>query len=111
MRPLISGPNLPNYVISCANTWKQMKPNEKIMWETMASEDRIRYEKECKVFEAGVQADNVPVPVPVPGTKSAWYIYCEENREATKAKNPKMKGNQITLLLAEQWNFLKKSHE
>jgi proteasome lid subunit RPN8/RPN11 len=111
---VLANPGLVNhdYVKLIGVLWNETASEDRVEYEKLAAADKIRYETEMVVFEAEYPEEarqKTPPGSEKPTKETAYRLYCDEHREATKAENSEMDGKQIIRLLAEQWDALKKS--
>jgi hypothetical protein len=109
-----ANPDLSNteVVSMMAKMWKETKDEDRTEYNQEAAEDKERYEAEMKIFEAEHPDQARAKSSPGKPTKAtAYHKYCEENREEVKKENPDMDGKEITSLLAEQWEDVKKDDD
>lgn len=82
--------------------WRGLPNSKKSVYVKKAENDKARYTKEREEVEV-----NLPSIKKEPKRKTAYRIYCDENRELVKKQYPDLKPNKITSLLAEEWKKVK----
>jgi hypothetical protein len=96
-----------------SDMWKETSKEDRAEYEAEAAVDKKRYEREMVVFETKypneARASTKSATSPGKPTKAtAYYCFCNEFRDLYKAQNPEMKGTEVTKLLAEKWDIIKK---
>jgi hypothetical protein len=99
-----------------SNEWKELKDDEDRSDELqryldMASDDKVRYEKE---METHTPSEEVKPKIVKKTSKSAsdgFKKFCKTNRKELKDDNPDLKPPQITKLLKEAWGELDESEK
>jgi hypothetical protein len=96
-----------------AQQWKETDEEYLKEYYDMAAADKVRYESEMAIFEKEHpdQARNSTKSINSPGkpTKATAYgMFCDANRQLAKDVNPELEAKEITKILAENWDELKK---
>ncbi|XP_059191177.1 high mobility group protein B2a [Centropristis striata] len=92
----------------CSERWKTMSSKEKVKFEDMAKNDKVRYEREMKSYQP-------PKGAPVKGKKkkdpnapkrppSAFFVFCSDHRPRIKEENPGISIGDIAKKLGELWS-------
>jgi hypothetical protein len=93
--------------------WQETTEKDRAKYNKLAAADKVRYEAEMKVFEKNHPEESRGKSSPdsaKPTKKTAYFVFCEENRQMVKDENPEIDGKAVTRILAEKWAELKKDY-
>ena len=108
-----ANPNITNTeaMSMMSEMWKALDENDKAEYEKMAKDDKVRYDREMTEFEKNhpdqARKSKKSTASPKPTKASAYTMFCKQNRETFKSKNPEADGKEISKLLAEEWAKIK----
>ncbi|XP_077574607.1 high mobility group protein B2a [Stigmatopora nigra] len=91
----------------CSERWKTMSSKEKLKFEDLAKNDKVRYDREMKSYvpEKGAKMGkkkkdpNAPKRPP-----SAFFVFCSDHRPRIKEENPGITIGDIAKKLGELWS-------
>jgi len=89
-----------------SNRWKKLKPEERVIWDQKAKEDKERYNAEKAAYTGPWQvpwkrAKKDPTAPKRP--MSAFLFFSQDKRRMIKNKNPEMRNTEISRVLGEIW--------
>ncbi|XP_012708548.1 high mobility group protein B2 [Fundulus heteroclitus] len=98
--------NFSEFSKKCSERWKTMSAKEKVKFDEMAKNDKVRYDKEMKTYvpPKGMKKvkkkkdPNAPKRPP-----SAFFVFCSDHRPRIKAENPGISIGDIAKKLGELW--------
>ncbi|XP_028832101.1 high mobility group protein B2a [Denticeps clupeoides] len=103
--------NFSEFSKKCSERWKTMSSKEKVKFEEMAKNDKVRYDREMKSYiptssksskKAKKQKDpNAPKRPP-----SAFFLFCSDHRPKVKGENPGITIGEIAKKMGEMWSKL-----
>ncbi|KAM9362530.1 high mobility group protein B2a [Symphorus nematophorus] len=90
----------------CSERWKTMSAKEKVKFEELAKNDKLRYEQEMKSYippkgakpKKKKKDPNAPKRPP-----SAFFVFCSDHRPRIKEENPGISIGEIAKKLGELW--------
>lgn len=91
----------------CSERWKTMTAKEKVKFEDMAKNDKIRYDQEMKSYippkgtKVGKKKKDPNAPKRPP---SAFFVFCSDHRPRIKEENPGISIGEIAKKLGELWS-------
>lgn len=95
-----------------AKLWKDTPEEKREEYIKQAKDDKQRYQEEMKLFESkhpeqarSKSGQNKPTKA------TAYHKFCEENREILRKENSEIEGKDITKLLTEKWEIVKKDKD
>ncbi|XP_051242141.1 high mobility group protein B2a [Dicentrarchus labrax] len=91
----------------CSERWKTMSAKEKVKFEDMAKNDKVRYDQEMKSYVppkgtkvVGKKKKDPNAPKRPP---SAFFVFCSDHRPRIKEENPGISIGDIAKKLGEFW--------
>ncbi|KAF7666849.1 hypothetical protein LDENG_00092240 [Lucifuga dentata] len=91
----------------CSERWRTMSAKEKVKFEELAKNDKVRYDREMRSYVPPKGAakgkkkkkdPNAPKRPP-----SAFFVFCSEHRPKIKEENPGISIGDIAKKLGEKW--------
>ena len=90
-----------------SEAWRNLKPEEREMWEEKAKTDRQRYEEERRNYRGPWKIAVSRKPYKDPNAPkrpmSAFLMYSNGRRAAVKKEHPEFSNGEISRLLSEMW--------
>ncbi|KAK5936414.1 hypothetical protein CgunFtcFv8_027727 [Champsocephalus gunnari] len=91
----------------CSERWKTMSAKEKVKFEDLAKNDKVRYEREMKTYippkgapGSGKKKKDPNAPKRPP---SAFFVFCSDHRGKIKEEHPGITIGDIAKKLGELW--------
>ncbi|XP_070712626.1 high mobility group protein B2a [Pempheris klunzingeri] len=90
----------------CSERWKTMSAKEKVKFEDLAKNDKVRYDREMKTYippkgtKMGKKKKDPNAPKRPP---SAFFVFCSDHRPRIKEENPGISIGDIAKKLGELW--------
>uniref|UniRef100_A0A3B4TNT3 High mobility group protein B2 n=1 Tax=Seriola dumerili TaxID=41447 RepID=A0A3B4TNT3_SERDU len=90
----------------CSERWKTMSAKEKVKFEDLAKNDKVRYDREMKSYvppkgaKKGKKKKDPNAPKRPP---SAFFVFCSDHRPRIKEENPGISIGDIAKKLGELW--------
>uniref|UniRef100_A0A3B4YPV9 High mobility group protein B2 n=1 Tax=Seriola lalandi dorsalis TaxID=1841481 RepID=A0A3B4YPV9_SERLL len=90
----------------CSERWKTMSAKEKVKFEDLAKNDKVRYDREMKSYvppkgaKKGKKKKDPNAPKRPP---SAFFVFCSDHRPRIKEEHPGISIGDIAKKLGELW--------
>ncbi|XP_060939955.1 high mobility group protein B2a [Limanda limanda] len=90
----------------CSERWKTVSAKEKVKFEDMAKNDKVRYDREMTTYvppkgaKKGKKKKDPNAPKRPP---SAFFVFCSDHRARIKEENPGITIGDIAKKLGELW--------
>ncbi|XP_077461800.1 high mobility group protein B2a [Stigmatopora argus] len=90
----------------CSERWKTMSSKEKLKFEDLAKNDKVRYEREMKSYvpEKGAKMGKKKDPNAPKRPPSAFFVFCSDHRPRIKEENPGISIGDIAKKLGQLWS-------
>jgi len=100
--------NFSEFSKKCSERWRALTAPDKVRFEDMAKQDKVRYDREMKTYvppkgmgKRGKKKKDPNAPKRPP---SAFFIFCSDHRPNIKAENPSFGIGDIAKKLGELWS-------
>merc|ERR1712212_151378 len=91
----------------CSERWKTMSAKEKVKFEDMAKNDKVRYDREMKTYippKGSKKTKKKKDPNAPKRPPSAFFVFCSDHRPRIKEEHPGISIGDIAKKLGELWS-------